>query len=222
MLPRRPPFKSPEQKAHPNLLVNESLPPAPRQERSRRTREALLRAALATFEKRGYEATSIAEIARRAKVAVGAFYLHFRTKRQALLVLMDRLVLELAAVGPSDSTEADPVSAKALVATVVAEALSVDRKYAGVFRAWREAVLTEAGLAPLQGQIDAWSVARLVAMLDHVRRAPHARPDLDIPTLAQVFHALFWRLAEQRAGGEEEVVLATTAVLVHTLFDDGA
>ncbi len=207
---------------YPRVLAGESLPPTPRQERSRRTREALLRAALATFEKHGYEAATIAQIARRAKVAVGAFYLHFRTKRQALLVLMDRFVFELAAVGSSGSVEPDPEHAKALVVAAVSEALRVDRKYAGVIRAWREAVLTEAGLGALQDQIDTWLIARLVAMLDLVRRAPHARPNLDVQTLAQIFHALFWRLAEKRVSGETELVLTTTAVLVHALFDDSA
>lgn len=76
----------------PALRVGQRLPPLPWQDRSRRKRAALLAAllaaALAPFAKRGYEAISIEEIARRAGVAVGSFYQHVASKRQVLLVLI--------------------------------------------------------------------------------------------------------------------------------------
>jgi len=46
----------------------------PQQARSRRTREQILEAAVTCFEKRGYEETTTAEIARRARIAVGTCY----------------------------------------------------------------------------------------------------------------------------------------------------
>jgi AcrR family transcriptional regulator len=53
-----------------------------------------LQSALALFAERGYEETSIKEIACQAGVAVVGFYQHFASKRQILLVLMDRLLQE--------------------------------------------------------------------------------------------------------------------------------
>lgn len=44
-------------------------------------REAILRAARTLFAKKGYEATTIADIAKEARVAVGTVYLYFRNKR---------------------------------------------------------------------------------------------------------------------------------------------
>src|SRR4051794_39058177 len=79
----------------PDLLAGEQFPPPPQQDRSRRKREALLNAALEMFAEHGYERASIEAIARRAGVAVGAFYQHFTSKRQILLVLMDRLLEEV-------------------------------------------------------------------------------------------------------------------------------
>src|SRR5207244_387551 len=77
-------------RARPDVLAGQQLPPAPQQERSRRKRDALLQSALALFAERGYEQTSIEDIAHQAGVAVGGFYQHFTSKRQILLVLMDR------------------------------------------------------------------------------------------------------------------------------------
>jgi AcrR family transcriptional regulator len=68
----------------------------PQQARSRRTREQILKAAVACFEKRGYEETTTAEIARRAHIAVGTLYLYFTDKRSILLELLDGTVNEIA------------------------------------------------------------------------------------------------------------------------------
>jgi len=68
----------------------------PQQARSRRTREQILEAAVTCFETRGYEETTTAEIARRARIAVGTFYLYFKDKRSILLELLDGTINEIA------------------------------------------------------------------------------------------------------------------------------
>jgi len=68
----------------------------PQQARSRRTREALLDAAVDCFETLGFDETTTAVIAERAGVAVGTVYHYFRDKREILLELLDRSVGEQA------------------------------------------------------------------------------------------------------------------------------
>ena len=68
----------------------------PQQERSRRTRESILEAAVACFEARGYEETTTALIARQADIGVGTLYSYFRDKREILLELLDTTVREVA------------------------------------------------------------------------------------------------------------------------------
>ena len=53
------------------------------------TRERLLRAAEDLFSKRGYDATSMADVADRTGVGVGTLYHHFPDKRALLLALID-------------------------------------------------------------------------------------------------------------------------------------
>jgi AcrR family transcriptional regulator len=50
-------------------------------ERGQRTRQRLLNAAEAAFGQRGYFATSIVDVTRRARVAQGTFYIYFPGKR---------------------------------------------------------------------------------------------------------------------------------------------
>lgn len=68
----------------------------PKQARSRRTREKVLKAAVACFEELGYDETTTAEIARRAKIAVGSLYGYFKDKREILLELLDGTLLQIA------------------------------------------------------------------------------------------------------------------------------
>ena len=68
----------------------------PQQARSRRTREQILKAAVACFETRGYEETTTAHIARRARIAVGTVYSYFKDKRAILLEVLDGTVNQIA------------------------------------------------------------------------------------------------------------------------------
>jgi len=67
-------------------------------ERSAATVEALERAARALFSGRGFEATSIDDIAARAGVAKGAFYHHFAAKEEIFVRVLDGVQAELAAL----------------------------------------------------------------------------------------------------------------------------
>jgi AcrR family transcriptional regulator len=63
----------------------------PQQARSRRTRERILEAATACFEQHGYDDTTTAMIAARARIGVGTLYGYFRDKRAILFELLDRV-----------------------------------------------------------------------------------------------------------------------------------
>src|SRR6266850_7322845 len=89
-----------------------------RQDRRRaRTREALLRASTHLLATKGFHATKIADIAAKADVGTGTFYLHFPTKE----ALFTDLVRETALRAKEEMDRAkEPVAdprAKARVAT---------------------------------------------------------------------------------------------------------
>jgi AcrR family transcriptional regulator len=68
---------------------------ARQQERSEETRTRLLDSAQECFARRGYDATGVAEICRRAKLSKGAFYHHFSTKHDVFMALLYRWLGEL-------------------------------------------------------------------------------------------------------------------------------
>lgn len=205
----------------PSLLAGQEFPPAPRQERSRLKRDALLQAALALFAEQGYEETTIEQIAHRANVAVGGFYQHFTSKKQVLLVLMDRLLEEIAGVGVQPLPD-QPLTPYTLIEQVVRQGLIVDWSYAGAYRAWHQAAASEKALQDLHRQIERWSAHLVEELLEALHQLPGARSDADIPTLAWLVSLLFWRLAETPLTEPEHVIATLTSLIFHALFSDAA
>jgi AcrR family transcriptional regulator len=203
--------------ARPDLLAGQHFPPPPQQERSRRKRDALLEAALALFAERGYEATSIEDIAHRAGVAVGGFYQHFASKRQLLLVLMNRLLDEADALPMQLSPDQlhDP---RAIIEQVVRQGLLLDWAYVGAYRAWHEAVVQDRELQELHVRIEGWTAGLIEMLLRGLQQAPGTRIDVDIVTMASIISLLFWRLAEVPLDEPDAVIASITHLIYHALF----
>lgn len=191
------------------------------QKRSREKRDRLKGAALALFGEKGYERTSIEEIAQRANLAVGGFYQHFRSKRQLLLVLMDDLLERLSELQlrPQPSTDV-----RGRLRSFLSRAFSTDVKFLGAYRAWKEAIGSDPELARKQERIQAWTTGRLTMAFTAFQKFPGARRGVDIAGLARAMDSFFWNLLGQAAGlSEVELnrwIDAATHLIYHALFVD--
>jgi len=211
----------PRVKPRPNLLAGEDLPPEPHQKRSLEKRAGLKAAALALFGEKGYERTSIEEVARRAGLAIGSFYQHFRSKRQLLLALMDELLEKLSRLDLRPQAATD---VRAALRQLLGRAFSHDLRYLGAYRAWQEAVLSDSALARKQKQIHDWTAARSAALFHLLQQHPYARPGVNIPALARVMDAFFWsllaRAAQMPAPELNQWLDSSTHLIYHALFAD--
>jgi len=205
----------------PNLLRGEDFPPEPRQQRSLDKRARLKEAALACFGEEGYEATSIDEIASRAKLAVGGFYLHFRSKRQLLVVLMDELIEKLSHL---DLRPKDLTDVRAALRELLRRSFSHDLRYLGAYRAWQEAAPADPDLLQKNGEIHAWTTARVTALFKALQQLPGARPGVDVAGLARVMDSFFWsllaRAGQMRRADLNRSIDSATHLIYHALFLD--
>jgi AcrR family transcriptional regulator len=55
-----------------------------------------MEAGIAVFAEKGYQRTKVSDVARRAGVAQGTFYLYFDSKKSLFLSLLDEFFLRLA------------------------------------------------------------------------------------------------------------------------------
>src|SRR5205823_12251985 len=132
-----------------------------------------------------YEATSIESIAAAADMPVGAFYLHFRSKRQLLLSLMNDLLAGLSQV----TLEGSGGRPREVVRRILTDALARDLRYLGAYRAWQEATLSDPALARKQRAIHAWTSARVAALFRALQRLPGSRRGVDPAALALLLDA---------------------------------
>ena len=215
----------------PDLLAGETLPRSPLQNRSIENRARLKTAALRLFGERGYEGTSIGAVAARARLATGGFYLHFRSKRQLLLVLMDEFLEGLSRIdlNPAPNSHGRARAAKNpkdALRDLLARAFSQDLAYLGACRAWREAVLSDPELARQEKQIHAWTTARTKSVLDSLQQLPGARRGVDGNNLAGMVDRLFWSLLGQASGISRAQLNsqmdAAAHLIYHAIFADFA
>lgn len=205
----------------PNLLKFEQLPPEPRQRRSQEKRKRLKDAALQLFRSRGYERTSVEQITKRANLATGSFYQHYRSKQQLLLALMDEL---LAAMGQLSLRPNYSGDVRASLRELLARGFANDLRYLGAYRAWEEAVLSDPQMASSQITIRRWTTKRVAVLLTSLQQWPGARPGVDVPALAQVIDTLFWSLLAQAVFLTRvelnDWIDAATHLIHHALFLD--
>ena len=209
--------------ARPNLLAGEKLPSEPSQKRSQDKRARLKAAGLALFGEKGYQNTSVDEIARRAKLAVGSFYQHFRSKRQLLLTLMDDLLEKLSRLNFQPESVTDTRTG---IRGLLSRAFAHDLRYLGAYRAWQEAALVEPELVKKQQKIHKWTTGRVMRVFQFLQRLPGARQNVDIPGLAGAMDTFFWSLlaqAGQMSKAElDQSINSATHLIYHSMFTDSS
>jgi AcrR family transcriptional regulator len=208
-------------KNRPQLLSGEDLPQRPRQKRSLDRRDQLKAAGLALFGEKGWEQTSIDEIARRANLPVGSFYQHFRSKRQLLLALMDELLENLARL---DLRPGNVKDVQYSLRVLLASAFSADLRYLGAYRAWREAALADPDVARKERRIRAWTNGRVLSLFQALQNVPGARPNVDVAALARLMDTFFWTLLGEAYGARRRDlhrwVESAADLIYHALFAD--
>ena len=158
----------------------------PRQERSSRTKAAILQAARVMLAADGVESLTIAGVAARAGLTTGAFYARFRNK-DALLQTLFEETLKLNAktmAGFFSKLKASNASLAETIATFIPPALTLIRDNSALFRLFgsdhstpvseadRSILLLEAAIAP---------VAELLRQ--HTQEIPGREPHLSAAML---------------------------------------
>jgi AcrR family transcriptional regulator len=103
--------------------------PSRRERKKERTRHEIYDAALALFERQGFDAVTVEAVCEAADVARATFFLHFPTKAALLYELSDRVAREFAAQREPGASAAFEL--RALVDLMIARLVA----HAGVMRA---------------------------------------------------------------------------------------
>lgn len=199
----------------------------PQQARSRRTREKILRSALACFEELGYDETTTAAIARRARIAVGTLYGYFEDKRGILLEVLDGTLREVAeyvvrGLEPELWQEGDPRESVRRLIDTVFHARTVSP---GIQRIIWERYFKDPAFRAAVEELEQEVLRALERLLASLKPQGRLRID-DVETAAFLIHtATEWTGARLMLGGSEPsevdaAVEAATDMISRFLFAD--
>ena len=151
----------------------------PQQARSEESLERILDAAEETIAEKGFEQATVAEITRRAKSSVGAFYGRFHEKNGLLGCLHDRFMAE--AIATSDAVLEPGRWAGASIAGILQETLpflvDVYRQRRSLFRAFTIRASVDADFARrFEGLNDHLFAAMRNLLLERVSEIDHPSP----------------------------------------------
>lgn len=168
------------------------------------SRETLAEAAVELFLERGYEATSIADIARRAGVSRSSFFNYFPAKGDVLWGALDeRLDAAIAALSTAD------VRTTADILSEIADAFAPDNLALAIAHAAAMGIVAE-----LERERAARQLALAGAVSDRARRRGVAPLSADVVGAAYagaVFSAV-WRWADDEPGRTALADLLTLAL----------
>jgi AcrR family transcriptional regulator len=202
--------------------------------RAARTRQEILAAARELFARHGYTATTMAQLAERAGVAVDTVYSAVGTKPELL-----RLLLEGAISGTDEAVPAEQRDYVRRIrsATSAREKLALyGRALAGILprlapleSVAAEAARTEPEIAALLAEIHQRRAANMLHLADDLAATGQLRPDLPVPEVADTLWAMnsaaFFTLLMERPGWTAErygAWLADTWARVLLSDPDGA
>ncbi|MCW0211834.1 MAG: TetR/AcrR family transcriptional regulator [Pseudonocardia sp.] len=180
-----------------------------RAEQAARTRRAVLGAARELLAERGYAATTVSEIARRAGVAIDTVYASVGRKPAVL-----RALVETAISGTDDTVPAlqrDYVSRARAARTagekfsIYAEALAgIQQRMTPVFLALRDAAVTDPDCAALWTEISERRARNMRLFAADLRATGELRADLDDDSVADVIWSMnaaeYWVLLVHERG----------------------
>ena len=151
----------------PEAVLREPPDPDFRQERSRRSHQALLDAAAELFAERGYDAVGTPEIAQKAGVSVGTFYRYFDDKHEVYLEIMRRTIATayeqtLAGLTPDRFVGASRTDTIARAADLLFDHVLARPQ---LTRSFMEMSLRDPAVAELRRAFELLSVQRIAALV---------------------------------------------------------
>ena len=187
----------------------------------RRTRKRLLDAAAVVFSDKGYHATRVDDIVRRARTSHGTFYLYFANKEDLFHALavqcaeeMTALAAELGPVGPG------PEGLEEL-RSWLARFLSTYRRYGTVIRAWMEDQAIDRALRRLGRRAFADITGCLVQRLEESRAAHLKDADMASVALLAMIERFLYFATSRDLDLDDDELLTTLATVMHRGFFAG-
>lgn len=198
-----------------------------RARQAERTRRAVLRAARALFTSRGYAATSVADVARRAKVSVDTVYASVGRKPDLLIAVHDMVLGSADVPVPADERDyvrrvREAPTAQEKIDTYAAALAAVLPRTVPLVLALREAGRTDARCRAAADALDERRADNMLRLAADLRSTGQVRADLTDDEVAHLVWSMnspdWFALFTSRGRGPDDYARAVADVWRRTLL----
>lgn len=186
---------------------------ASRQDRARRSREALLLAARRVFAEKGFPRATVADIVRAAGRAHGTFYLYFDNKQNIFAALLDEAIESLTSQSKAMWRQANPTRSVWITVRrfleefgenrdlwlLLDQMTAIDPTFTGMREHWRDVFVTriyrgiESSATRATNGLDTRVLAEiLAAMVDEICRVIYLEDRLWDPDTVALHITILW------------------------------
>ena len=184
----------------------------------RRTRTRLLDAATVVFSDKGYHATRVDDIVRRAQTSHGTFYLYFANKEDLFHALavqcaeeMTALAAELGPIDPGPEGLQD-------LRSWLERFLAAYRRYGPVIRRWMEDQAIDRSLRRLGRRAFADITGSLVQRIAEGRAAHVSDTEMAAAAMLAMIERFTYFVTSRDLELEDEVLVTTLTTVIHRGF----
>jgi AcrR family transcriptional regulator len=161
-----------------------------REQKKEKTRAAILTSALHLFTQKGYENTTIEELARTAGIGKGTIYTYFKTKSEIFLAFCEQQ-LEFVYRELADKSDPEAPLLDQLLTMFMGEFnfISQNREFGRILM--RETVFPKDLTVERSAELDDKYIALLVPMFQQAQRRGELRTDIELILVTGHFYALY-------------------------------
>jgi AcrR family transcriptional regulator len=170
--------------------------PGSRARQAAETRARVLDAAKDTFQEKGYLASSVADIVKRAGVAHGTFYTYFKSREDVLREIAEEVEERLDAAGEIVRDRNSAIPAEQRLRQGLREFLEAYRRDAQIMKLVEETVRYDEHLGAARKERLRKHIDNLGASIASLQRHGRADPDLDPILTSAIFGAITGRFPE--------------------------
>lgn len=174
-----------------------------REEKKEKTRKAILRAAVRLFDQKGYEKTSIEELAREAGVGKGTIYTYFQTKTQIFYAFCEEQ-LEFVHAELASKTDPNAPIIEQIMTIFMGEFIHVtqNKEFGRFFM--QQVLFPEDRDKESHEEVDNQWLDLLFSIFSRAQKKNELRQDIELLYLAGHFYALYIMVVSSWYSGRVE------------------
>ncbi len=194
----------------------------PLRARGRATRAKLLDAGVAVFSRKGFHATRVDDVVKRARTSHGTFYLYFSSKDELFEQLVADVAEEFHALTDSLPVLSPTAESRAALEVWLLRFIEVYAHYGPLIRSWTEAERRDASEGMAGDDVLA-TVAEALAAKVRLRRRKDLDPAIAALALVAMVERVNYFLSTGQVGDDAPGLAATLAgIMMDALFGPDA